>query len=407
MGPMSDDDATVGTEPYPFRWALPPEPPTEQDLPPVGDAAPQSPLRPSLPDRTAPPPPSPRRGRLVALLVATALLAGTVGGVVGARIADEGDAAVTATPPPAARPPAAGGPTGPSTLAGALDVRTLLAQVEPSVVAIRTGGSFRTGTGSGVLLSADGEVLTNAHVVEGSSALRVTLNGESQSRPAVLVGADEGHDLALLRITGAEGLPVAKLGRSADLQVGDDVVAIGNALGLRGAPTVTRGIVSALDRTLDNLTGLIQTDAAINPGNSGGPLVNAAGQVVGINTAISGAGQNIGFAIPIDQALPIIDRLRTGASAPAAGYLGVALDDPPDGSRGALIVEIVPGSPADAAGLRPGDVVTSLGGKEVDGAAEAAGQVRDHRPGEEIEIDYQRDGRSGTTRATLVPRPSA
>src|SRR5207244_2517922 len=140
--------------------------------------------------------------------------------------------------------------------------------------------------------------------------------------PATLVGEDDAHDVALIHIENASNLAVAELGKSSDVQVGDDVVAIGNALGLNGDPTVTRGIVSGLGRALGSLTGLIQTDAAINPGNSGGPLVNGAGQVIGINTAIAteANAQNIGFAIPIDTAASIADRLRTGKPAAAVGY---------------------------------------------------------------------------------------
>ena len=142
-----------------------------------------------------------------------------------------------------------------------------------------------------------------------------------------MVGADEAHDVALLKIDDASGLPAAELGRSADVKVGEDVVAIGNALGLRGDPTVTRGIVSALNRTVENLTGMIQTDAAINPGNSGGPLVNSAGQVIGINTAVAADGaQNIGFAIPIDKAKSLADRLKTG-QGPAPTGLPRRVDD--------------------------------------------------------------------------------
>ena len=133
------------------------------------------------------------------------------------------------------------------------------------------------------------------------------------------------------------------------MRVGDDVVAVGNALGLRGDPTVTRGIVSALNRSLDSLIGMIQTDAAINPGNSGGPLVNNRGQVIGINTAVAGqGGQNIGFAIPIDQAKTILDGLRSGQTAGPVGYLGVSNRNPLDNSRGAEVVDVVPGGPAEA-----------------------------------------------------------
>ena len=177
-------------------------------------------------------------------------------------------------------------------------------------------------------MSSDGEILTNAHVVEGASTVKVTLAGEAQSRDADVVGTDVANDLALLKLSGVSGLPAAALGESDEVRVGDDVVAIGNALALRGGPTVTRGIISALDRTLDTqdatMTGLIQTDASISSGNSGGPLVDATGKVIGINTAVAASGggtaaENIGFAIAIDTAKPVIERLRNHTPAAAAG----------------------------------------------------------------------------------------
>jgi putative serine protease PepD len=204
-----------------------------------------------------------------------------------------------------------------------LNVADVVAKVEPAVVSIEVQISrgVRSGVaaGSGLILTPDGDVLTNAHVVEGATAIRVNLVGESSARSATLVGADAQADLAVLHIAGARDLPTAPLGKSADLRVGDDVVAIGNALALTGGPTVSRGIVSALNRSLDTdtgtMSGLAQTDTAISSGNSGGPLVNALGQVVGINTAVatstrSTTAENIGFAIPVDRAVPVVQRLR-------------------------------------------------------------------------------------------------
>ncbi len=215
-----------------------------------------------------------------------------------------------------------------SQLAGdSLDVAQVVAKVEPAVVSIQAStnqGPFAsTAAGSGIILTSDGEVLTNAHVVNGASSIKVTLNGESQSRTATLVGIDTSADLALLKITGASGLPTVTIGKSSEMAVGDDVVAIGNALALQGGPTVTSGIVSALNRSIDTdsgqMTGLIQTDAAISSGNSGGPLVNAAGQVIGINSAAAAStqnttAQNIDFAIPIDKAMTVVQQLRSGST---------------------------------------------------------------------------------------------
>src|SRR5690606_13618592 len=201
---------------------------------------------------------------------------------------------------------------------GGLDIQAILAKVRPSVVAIETTATTSRGVfegaGSGIILSEDGLVLTNAHVISSLRGITVVLPDGSREE-ATLVGASPDDDLAVIQVD-ADDLVPAELGSSDDLAVGEPVIAIGNALNLGADPTVTQGIVSAKDRALEaegiRLTGLIQTDAAINPGNSGGPLVNAAGQVVGINTAIVADAQNLGFAIAIDEALAVIEDLREG-----------------------------------------------------------------------------------------------
>ncbi|HEX4901737.1 MAG TPA: trypsin-like peptidase domain-containing protein, partial [Acidimicrobiales bacterium] len=242
--------------------------------------------------------------------------AGLVGGLVGAIVSllilgvaalwptgGDGDvAARTITP----------------TAGGVVDVGAVLSAVEPSVVSIETRSSIaegQAGAGSGIVLTADGLVLTNAHVIAGLNEIQVGLFGGERA-PATLVGSFPEADVALIQVEGRDDLVPATLGSSAELDVGQEVIAIGNALNLGGRPTVTRGIVSALGRSLSaegiTLSNLIQTDAAINPGNSGGPLVDAAGQVVGVNTAIIGDAQNIGFSIAIDTVKPLIEEIRAG-----------------------------------------------------------------------------------------------
>jgi putative serine protease PepD len=359
------------------------------------------------PPLPAPPPRWPRRAALAAAGLCALVLAGTVGGVVGANLAENDTApalavrrALDSGGSGSDLSPAAGGGTG---------VRAVLAKVEPSVVAIAVRGASSGGEGTGIILTPDGEVLTNAHVAEGARSIRVTLFGDNDSRAAELVGLDSDNDLALLRISGAHGLPAAELGSSASLAVGDDVVAVGNALGLRGDPSVTRGIVSALGRSLDNLTGLIQTDAAINPGNSGGPLVDAGGRVVGINTAVAGrGGQNIGFAIPIDAARPVIERLRTGAPARAAAFLGITTSDTEDGSRGASVIEVTAGGPAAAAGMRAGDRIVEIAGTPVVGSSELVGILRQQlTPGQQVPVKVVREGSEVVLTITLGERPDA
>ncbi|MGH9264453.1 MAG: S1C family serine protease [Acidimicrobiales bacterium] len=372
------------------------------------------------PAQSPPPPPGPtpppaRRGgvapRWLALVVAASLLGGGAAGAVASRVADDGAASGS---PPAATSTANNG----SVITQTGDVQAILAKVQPGVVYIHTqasrGGRFfpSQGAGTGIVLTPDGEVLTNAHVVAGATSIKVNLAGESQSRDATLVAADGANDIALLKINGASNLDTVELGSSDDLRVGDDVVAIGNALDLEGGFTVTRGIVSALNRSIDaqdgtELSGLIQTDAAINPGNSGGPLVNAGGQVIGINTAVEGQAQNIGFAIAIDKVKPMLDPLRRGqstATTPRA-YLGVTSQSVA-GTQGATVLEVGPGTPAAAAGLQPGDVIVSIDNQQVTGPDGLGDAIRAHEPGDRVTVTYQRGGSRRTAQATLGTRPA-
>jgi S1-C subfamily serine protease len=236
----------------------------------------------------------------------------------------------------------------------------------------------------------------------------VTTASSAKALAATVIGADTAHDVALIKVDNPAGaLPAADLGRSADVKVGDDVVAIGNALGLRGDPTVTRGIVSALNRTVDNLTGMIQTDAAINPGNSGGPLVNSTGQVIGINTAVAADGaQNIGFAIPIDKARSLADRLKSGQGPAPTAFLGVSTTDTSDGSGGAQVVDLVAGGPAAKGGMAVGDLIVTFDGKPVSTADSLSGLVQAHQPGDSVQVVVQRNGASRTITVTLGTKPA-
>ncbi len=308
----------------------------------------------------------------------------------------------------------------------ALDIRGVIARVEPAVVAIRTEqftrgalGMPSRGAGSGMILDPEGLVLTNAHVIAGAQSITVTLADGSQ-RAADLVGSAPSADLALVRIRDASGLPTVTLGDSDALRVGDDVVAIGNALDLGGDPTVTTGIVSALRRSINTPIGelhdLIQTDAAINPGNSGGPLVDAAGAVVGINTAVAaGDAQNIGFAIAINAVRPLIEDLQVGRSpVGTTAFLGVRTA-PVDQIRpdvlerfghsetdeGAFVVEVVPNSGAEAAGVQQGDLIVAIDGQRVAGPADVAELIGAREPGDEVEVTVRRHGATERLQATL------
>ncbi|MFM7762985.1 MAG: S1C family serine protease [Acidimicrobiaceae bacterium] len=299
---------------------------------------------------------------------------------------------------------------------------SLIAQVAErlanSVVTISTtvsddfGGG--RGVGTGVVLTSDGEILTNAHVVEDATEVVVRFAGETEPRVAKVLASDLGNDLALIKVD-ATGLVAATFAKPGSVQIGDTVVAIGYALALDGGPTVTSGIVSALKRTIETdsgaLNSLIQTDAAISSGNSGGPLVNLKGEVVGINTAVArgdsdSAANNIGFSISVDEVLIVIEQLREQANGAERkeGFLGVGLAAREDGGQGAIITNVQPGSPADKAGILIDDVVLAVDGEPIDGQAGLVAAIRDAEPGQTVKIEIFRDGKRLVFEATLIAR---
>ena len=314
-------------------------------------------------------------------------------------------------------------------LGESLDVQGVLARVQESVVTIETNqesdfGIFGAGAGSGFVISDDGLVLTNDHVVAGSDIINVTFfNGLTFE--ADIVGRSANDDIALLQVRGVADTMAADLGSVETLRVGDQVLAIGNALGFGGEPTVTLGIVSAKNRDLGpGFPGsgeLIQTDAAINPGNSGGPLVNAAGQVVGINTAIIEGAQSLGFAISIDSVMDLIERLegRDPNLTPEMAFFGassVQLAEVPPATRrensivsesGAFVVDVIPNSAADRAGIEVGDLITSVDGRPVASPEEVARIVRGLDPDDSMRLALERNGVSGDVSVQLGSRTDA
>jgi S1-C subfamily serine protease len=278
------------------------------------------------------------------------------------------------------------------------------------------------GNGSGAIIDAEGHILTNNHVVENAEALVVTLP-DGRSFDATVVGRDPATDLAVIQIQG-DNLPTIPLGNSDDLHLGDFVIAIGNALGLEGGPTVTVGVVSATERTITeengaSISGLIQTDAAINPGNSGGPLVNLKGELIGINTAVAGSTPEgyqpagISFAIAVNEAIPIQEQLLTQGRV-IRPYLGVTpVTVTPAlraqfsiaAERGVILTSVASNSPAAQAGLRPGDIVVQAGGQELQNAAELREIIRNRKIGDALDLVVMRDGTRMDVTAMLSESP--
>jgi S1-C subfamily serine protease len=350
---------------------------------------------------------------VVAVVASVALVASLVGAVLGNQISDWMN-----EPPSRASDEAIDVAAPRDAIERRIDIARVVDYVAPSVVTISADVGGGQSLGTGVIISSDGEILTNAHVIEGASAIRVRLSGETEPREVTLLAEDAGNDLALLRMDG-DGFEAATFADPDSVHLGDDVIAIGFALGLDGEPSVTLGIVSALDRTIGAaddsfLDGLIQTDAAISSGNSGGALVNAAGEVVGINTAVARgtsttAATNVGFAISVGEALPVIEALRAQAdgTARAEAYLGVGLADRTDGGQGAVVTGVEPGTPAADVGVQTDDLVVAVDGAAIDGSTGLIAAIRDLEPGDSVTLTVVRGGEEMTFDVTLTDRPDS
>ena len=361
--------------------------------------------------------------RTLAPVVAAAVLSGGVAGYL-ARSGDSGGLVIQAS----------NATPGGAVLPSGMTIPALVKAVSPAIVSIDVRTAYAEEQGTGMIINKNGLVLTNAHVISAAlsgASITVTQTGSTTSRPAVLVGADPSNDVALIRITNASNMPTVSFGRSNQLQVGDAVVAIGNALGLAaGTPTVTQGIVSALGRTVtagsgnnvETLSNLIQTDAAINPGNSGGPLLDSNGHVIGMNTAVAGSlsdgtsAQNIGFAIPsakVESLLP--ELLKGGTVSKRHAYLGVQIMSMSKEiadqynfsvSSGALVTMVLSGSAAENAGLRQGDIIVGLGTSKIRSAEDVSTFMSAHKPNQKVELKYVRGSRTATVTVTLGYSPS-
>ena len=348
---------------------------------------------------------------LLALVAIVAWLGGLGGAFVGAEISEWRN-----RPPTRASEQAIDVANPRPGFENRIDVAEVARFVAPSVLTVSADIGQGVSLGTGVIISDDGEILTNAHVVENADEVRVRLAGESEPRSVTVLAEDRGNDLALLRMSG-DGFEAATFADPGSIRIGDDVMAIGFALGLDGEPSVTLGIVSALNRSVgqDNvfLNGLIQTDAAISSGNSGGPLVNAAGEVVGINTAVArdtimSTATNVGFAISVGEALPVVEALRAQANGieREEAFFGVGLEDRRDGGQGVIVTGTEPATPAAEAGVETGDLIVAVDGAPTDGSSSLIAAIRDKQPGDDVTVTIVRDDEPFDVDVTLIARPT-
>lgn len=310
-----------------------------------------------------------------------------------------------------------------------LGAAAVAAKVDPAIVDINTVVGGGQAAGTGMIVSSSGEVLTNNHVIDGSTSITVTIQGRSQGFTAHLVATDPTADVALIQVEGVSGLPTVKFADSSSLKVGDTVIAIGNALGRGGAPYVSQGSVTALDQTItasegggvsEQLNGMIESDATIYEGDSGGALVNTSGQVVGMITAgqtqgFRSSGSTVGYAVASDNAISVVNRMRAGERGSdliygQVGFLGVSVMtvDPSVAAQfglsvdsGVLVRGVVASGPAEGAGIASGDVITNVGGSSITDTNSLGAAVKSHKPGDRVSITWINGSGSHTASVTL------
>jgi S1-C subfamily serine protease len=361
------------------------------------------------------PPRRRHRGALVAAGLGLAAAAVAVG--LGISAATSGTSVVSAqgSASPANPPSAANTSTGTATAAqqvGVVDIDTVL------------GYQGAEAAGTGMILTSSGEILTNNHVIDGATSIKVTVVTSGATYTAKVVGTDPSDDVAVLQLQGASGLQTAKIGNSSDVNVGDAVTAVGNAGGVGGTPSAANGSVVALNQSLtasnengsnaETLTGMIEINAPVVSGDSGGPLYDSNDKVVGMDTAASsafgyGGGQTAAYAIPINKALGIADKIESGQASSRIhignpAFLGVSLQD---STSGAGVASVAAGTPAASAGLQVGDVITSVDGKSVSSAQSLATTIAGHHPGDRITLGWtDAFGQSHTATITLATGPA-
>jgi S1-C subfamily serine protease len=404
---------------------------------------------PAAPPYYAPPAPAPRPswGRwLAAGTIAATILAGSFGvgiGLTMARYLHSSSQTPTASAPQSTEPSSSTAPISavnpPTNHNGTINAQAIAAKVDPALVDINTVVQTATSTGAasgtGMIITSSGEVLTNNHVVDQSISISVTIAGRAGSYKAHVIGVSPTADVALIQIEGVSGLPTVTFADSTSVRVGDPVVALGNALGQGGTPALTQGQITALDQTItasegngrsETLTGMIQSDAGISPGDSGGALVNSAGQVIGMITAGEAQGfrttvSQVGYAVNTNSALAVVNEIRAGhASADViigpVGYLGVQIRDlnPAlaaqvglDITSGPLVWVVQAGSPAEQAGMARLSVITAIGGTSVDSSLTLGDALHAYKPGANVAVSWiDQNGASHTKTLTLTTGPN-
>jgi S1-C subfamily serine protease len=312
---------------------------------------------------------------------------------------------------------------------GTLNAQAIAAMVDPAIVdintVIQTSSGSGAAAGTGMIITSSGEVLTNNHVVDGSTSISVTIAGHAGSYTAHVIGVSPSADVALIQIEGVSGLPTVTLADSSTVKPGDQVVAIGNALGAGGTPSITQGQITAIDQTItasegngrsETLNGMLQEDAVISPGDSGGALVNSSGQVIGMITAGEAQGfrsssSTVGYAISTNSALEVVNQIRSGQAGNGVyigpvGYLGVSISIR-DTSAGALVTGVQAGSPAEQAGITPSSLITQVGSTSVDSSAALGNALHAYKPGASVAITWvDPNGGSHTKNVTLTTGPN-
>ena len=440
-----------GWGPPPSGYGPPPSaygsPPSGYGSPPSGYGSPYgwsadpwagySGYPPPPPAPTDYPPSAPRGSRtgliVLSVALAVALASGVTGALVGVALRPSSTTSSSSGPGGSSTggSTSGGSTSGGSSATGTLNASAIASAIDPSVVDIinTLAGNSGLAEGTGIVISSSGEILTNNHVIDGASSVTVQIDGQGPQLAATVLGYDPVDDVALIKINNTSGLSlkVAPLGNSDTVNVGDEIVALGNAEGRGGAPAEATGTITGLDQSItasdpggasENLTGMIQMNADIVPGDSGGPLVDAAGQIIGMDTAGSTNGTGFGtsgtatqgFAIPINTADQIAKQIASGQASGSiqiggGPYLGIEVQDSSSVS-GAVISQVEPNTPASSAGLQAGDVIVSVNGNQITDSGDLSGALEDLHPGDTIQLGWvDASGQQHTSSITLGSGP--